>query len=167
MQFRKLFLATLLVLGICSCDFDMWASNYDFETNAIYVAPKSRATAIVLTEGYVPKGADLGDLNECVIDARINFSDKPTDVIKITSNGRKVLSTLINNKPFLFNDSMDYTSVLIDCSKKLGVTNIDLVELEEFGKVILSTGYGPKGTVLKGQSETILVDSVRYTTKDR
>ena len=167
MQFKKISIATILLLGICSCDFDIWASNYDFETTAIYVAPKSSATAIVLTKGYVPKGADLGDENECVIDTRISFSDRPTDVIKISSNGRKVFSSLINDKPFPIDDSTDYTSVLLDCSKQLGVTKIDPLELEEFSRVILSTGYGPKGTVLKGQSKTIFVDTVRYSTKDR
>lgn len=167
MEIKKIFIATILSLGVCSCEFDMWANNYDFETTAIYVAPKSSATAIVLTKGYVPKGADLGDENECTIEARISFSDKPTEVIKISSNGRKVFSTLINDKSFPIKDSTDYTSAILDCSKQIGITKIDTVELEEFGRVILSTGYGPKGTVLKGQSKTIVVDTVRHITKDR
>jgi len=167
MPFKKAFLVTSLLFSICSCDIEMWASNYDFETTAIYIAPQSSATAVVLTKGYVPKGADLGDEDKCLIDARISFSDKPTDRIKISSNGRKVFSALINDKPVLIKDSTDYTSVLLDCSKQIGVIKIYPVELEEFGRVILSTGYGPKGTVLKGQSKIILVDTVRYSTKER
>jgi hypothetical protein len=39
--------------------------------------------------------------------------------------------------------------------------------LQEFADVIVSTGGGPKGTYFKGQTKTILVDTVFYTAKDR
>ena len=166
MQFVKTILATFILFIAYSCG-DFRASNYDFETTAIYIAPKTRATAIVLTKGYVPKGADVGDGNECLIDTRITFSDKPTEVLKILSNGFQVLSTTVNDTPFNFKDSANYTLTLLDVSRKLGITNADSVELTELAQVILSTGAGPKGTFLKGQTNQIIVDTVRYSTKDR
>lgn len=166
MQFIKTIVATFILLCAYSCG-DFWASNYDFETTAIYIAPKTKVTAIVLTKGNVPKGADLGDKNECLIDARITFSDKPADILKIVSNGFKVLSTTINDTAFNFKDSTNYTLTLMDASRKLGIASTDSVELSELGQVILSTGAGPKGTFLKGQTKQIIVDTVRYSTKDR
>jgi hypothetical protein len=166
MQFTKKILSTILLFSFYSCG-DFWASNYDFETTAIYVAPKTRATAIVLTKGYVPKGADLGDENECLISARITFGDKPAYVLKIKSNGFKVLATTINDTTFQFKDSTNYALILMETSRKLGMTNVDSTELAELGQAILNTGAGPKGTFLKGQTKQIIVDTVRYTTKDR
>jgi hypothetical protein len=166
MLLTKKILPVFLLLSFYSCG-DLWASNYDFETTAIYEAPKTKATAIVLTKGYVPKGADLGDENECLISARITFSDKPADVLKITSNGFKVLSAAINDTSFQFKDSTNYTFILMDAAKKLKAITADSTELAELGQIILSTGAGPKGTFLKGQTKQIIVDTVRYSTKDR
>ena len=103
----------------------MYASNYDFETTAIYVAPKSKSTAVVLTKGYVPKGADLGDENQCLINSRITFSEKPNDIIKISSNGLKVFTVLINDKQLVFKDSNSYISILLQGAKDLGIVKID------------------------------------------
>ena len=167
MEFKTIFIGLIFLISFCSCEFSMYASNYDFETTAIYVAPKSKSTAVVLTKGYVPKGADLGDENQCLINSRITFSEKPNDIIKISSNGLKVFTVLINDKQLVFKDSNSYISILLQGAKDLGIVKIDSTELEEFGRVILSTGYGPKGTILKGQSQTIFVDTVRYSTKNR
>lgn len=167
MKVKKTFLATFLVVNLYSCGLDFYASNYDFETTAIYTAPQSNASAVVLTKGYVPRGADLGDENECLVDARITFNEKPSEVIEILSNGVKVFSATISGKPVSVIDSLNYSSVLFKCSKLTGVKEIDTTELKELSAVILATGYGPKGTFLKGQTKTILVDTVRYSTKDR
>ena len=167
MQFIKTFIATFLLFSFCSCDFDMWASNYDFETTAIYIAPKSNATATVLTKGYVPKGADLGDENECLITTRITFSDKPTDVIKISSNGFKVLTAYINDTSIAIRDSSNYAAILKDCSERIGLHKLVDTEIKELSEAILATGAGPKGTFLKGQTKAIIVDTVAYSTKDR
>lgn len=167
MQFIKTTLTTFILFSACSCGFDFYASNYDFETTAIYTAPKMGATAIVLAKGYVPKGADLGDEKECLINARITFSDKPVDILKITSNGFKVLSTTINDTAFHFKDSTNYGSILMDASRKIGTTKTDSTELAELERVILATGAGPKGTFLKGQTKEIIVDTVTFSVKDR
>jgi hypothetical protein len=163
----KTVLMGFLLFNFCSCGADFYASNYDFETTAIYTAPKSGATAMVLTKGYVPNGADLGDENQCLVVARITFNQKPVNVIKISSNGRRVFFALVNEANVPISDSSNYFSVLLNCSRQSGAKEIDTAELNEFSHAILGTGYGPKGTVLKGQSKTIIVDTVRYFIKDR
>jgi hypothetical protein len=55
----------------------------------------------------------------------------------------------------------------MDASRKLGTIKADSTELAELWQVILSTGAGPKGTFLKGQTKEIIVDTVKYSTKDR
>lgn len=166
MQLIKTISSAFILFILYSCG-DLWASNYDFETTAIYTAPKTKVTATVLTKGYVPKGHDLGDESQCLIISQLIFTDKPSDKIKVTSNGIKVSAIKINDNAFSFKDSTNYTSILIDIAKRLQIRNIDSTELVELGQVILSTGAGPKGTILKGQSKGIIVDTIKCITKDR
>jgi hypothetical protein len=70
--------AGLLLLSFNACDFDI-GGNYDFESTAVYVAPKTGSTAIVFIKGYVPNGADLGNENKCQINAIIKLSVDPTE----------------------------------------------------------------------------------------
>lgn len=166
MQFHIKYLSVFILLSIYSCG-DFWASNYDFETTATYIAPKTKVTVVVSTKGYVPKGADLGDENECLIIAKIIFDYKPTDTVKVISTGFKVVSTTIKDSSFQFSDSSNYTSILIDCAHNIGIAKVDSIELAELSQVIMSTCAGPKGTFLKGQTKDIIVDTVSYITKDR
>lgn len=166
MQFKKKYLSLFCLLSIYSCG-DFWASNYDFETIATYIAPNTKAKVIISTKGYVPKGADLGDENECLIIAKIIFDYKPTDTVKVISNGYRIVSTTIKDSSFQFSDSSNYTSILRDCAYKIGIPTVDSVELNELHQVVLATCAGPKGTFLKGQTKDIIVDTVSYLTKDR
>jgi hypothetical protein len=167
MRYRQFLLVILISLGLSACDYDMWVSDYDFETTAIYTAPKSNATATVLAKGFVPKGDDLGDWKQCLVIARITFSEKPNGKLKITSNGLAISAVEINSLNISVSDSSNYTAVLTDCAKQMGILKISDIEMKELGEAILSTGAGPKGTYLKGQTKAIVVDTVRYTTKDR
>lgn len=167
MQFRQSLLLALILSSLSGCDFGMRASNYDFETTAIYTAPKSNATAIVLTKGYVPKGDDLGDWKECIVIAKVTFSEKPNNKLKITSNGVTISGIEINDKNIPVFDSSNYSETLIDCAKRIEILKVSETEMKELAEAILATGSGPKGTYLKGQTKVIVVDTVRYTTKAR
>ena len=161
------FVIFLSSIFLTACDFSLYASDYDFNTTATYIAPKSHLKAFVNTTGYVPKGQELGDPSLATINTTITHDKNPFNQIEITSNGEKLHSVKVNGVSSSILDSTNYVKTIINNSKQLGLKIIDETELQEFAEVILSTSSGPKGTYLKGQTKTIIVDTVFYTTTDR
>jgi len=161
----KTLLSLIFSLGFYSCE--LYSSNYDFETNAIYTAPKSRTTAYVLAKGFVPKGADLGEEKDAHIEAKIVFEKHSSDTVYIVSSGSNISSLIMEPNHHLPFDSSSYADAIFSAARNNSVSGIDSVEIGELADVILATGFGPKGTHLKGQTKAIIVDTVFYTTKNR
>ena len=157
---------TFSILTLNSCDFDLYASNYDFYTHAEYFAPKSKLKAFIVAKGYVPKGQDLGDQDAAVIQTKIIF-DKKSDTVFINSSGRKVFNIFVNNEPQVFQDTSNYPQAIVNGLAKLEIANYSKEEIDELALAILCVGYGPKGHFLKGQTKLIQVDTVYYTVIDR
>jgi hypothetical protein len=160
------FIALIFLVGIMSCDFSIYASDYDFVMNAVYIEPISHARAFVSTIGYVPVGEDLGDPATATINAKIVFEKSVSDTFCVIATGEIVQYVHLGKLLIPIKDS-NFTHVLIELCKKNSIVQPPDSSLQEFADVILSTGNGPKGTYFKGQTKTILVDTVYETTHFR
>jgi hypothetical protein len=160
MKKLPLIVFTLLFLPGTSC-VDFWANDYDFTTTAIYVAPKSGIKAFVESRGYVPKDADLSDDFE-YIKAKLQFQDGISDSIVVVQSNSGEYKLKISS-----HESMqDYFQTVALCYEYLSFKT-DSTEAIELSHAIFSTGSGPKGTYMKGQAGSIVVDTVVFSTKDR
>ncbi|HJW18683.1 MAG TPA: hypothetical protein VJ499_16255 [Flavisolibacter sp.] len=166
MRLLPYFLIVLILSGLMSCDLSLYASNYDFTMNAVYIEPKTGAKAFVKTQGYVSKGEDIADPETATINTKILFNNSKADTLYIAAKGLKVQSVQFGNRPLPIKDS-NLSQVLIDASKKILTQSIADSSLQEFADVIISTGAGPKGAFFKGQTKTIIVDTVYYITHVR
>lgn len=168
MKFKRIFLSLLFSIIICSCNFiSLWASDYDFETTAVYNAPKSRVKALVKTTGYVCKDADLATYANIV--AKIIFEKNITDTFQIITNRLVITSVKMNGYLKPLSDTGNYTANIFKCAEWASIKKItlDSIEIAELADVILATGLGPKGTHFKGQTNFITVDTVFHKTKFR
>lgn len=92
MKLLLYFFIALILSGLMSCDFSLYASDYDFTMNAFHIEQKSGARAFVQTQGYVPKGEDVAGPETATINAKILFENSKTDTVYIVSKGLKVES---------------------------------------------------------------------------
>jgi hypothetical protein len=147
-------------LNMISCvGFDV--GNYDFVTKAIYIGPKSNVKADVLTYGYVPKDADLAESFE--LNVKILYKNGIEDSITVKNIiGGDYYEVLLPNQRIELTYFEMEDRILEHVTFK-----IDPDEAVELVNAILSTTAGPKGTYMKNQARSILVDTVHYTIKNR
>ncbi len=136
-------------------------SGYEYETKAVYKAFKSNLLIRLVANGRVKPGEDvgIGVVNGCIY--RINSNDSINFVIEADT-----LQALYKNNQ---KKSVNKASGLIepimaelDASYK---QNFDSIEINEIEKIILSIGYGPKATILKGQTKALEVERVDFKRK--
>jgi hypothetical protein len=160
MKVIKNLIFVAFVLNVISCvGYDV--GNYDFVTKAIYVGPKSNTKAEVLTYGYVPRDADIAESFELKV--KILYKDGMKDSIAVKNIvGSDYYEVMLPNQ----RTELTYFEMEDHILEHM-TFKIDPDEALELVNAIFSTTSGPKGTYMKNQAKSILVDTVNFTIKNR
>ena len=152
----KKILSILAIALITSCGTTL--TGYDFHTTAIYQASNSNLQVDLVSTGHVPPGEDVengqatGTITGSTLKDTIFFQTGPTHLTDLTYKKEKIE----------IKDPTNISGTISACLDKIGYLDYDKQELQEFGRVIQATTYGPKGTFLDGQTKLIKVISVDF-----
>jgi hypothetical protein len=136
-------------------------TGYDFETNASYQASRSKLWVNLYATGHVSAGADIGNGQTIGNITSSQFND----TIYFKTSATKMTALKYGQEKFEITNPIDISGTIANCLNKIGYQNYDSLEMEELGKVIVATSYGPKGTFLKGQTDLITVLEVNFKRK--
>ena len=142
---------------ICGCS-NTTLTGYDFKTIASYKALNSKFEINIIATGHVPKGLDLGS---GISKGTIVFTES-ADTIQFVTNSNKLTELKLNLNNFKTSDSLNFTNTFVEILTKIGHSCYDINELQEAEEVIKAASYGPKATIMEGQTKFLKVNKVEF-----
>ena len=148
---HRLAIGVMLLLVITGC-----RGPYTFATTAVYDAPKGQCRLEISAGGTVAGGADL------------SADGRATGTIRRAENRagshRSPLSVEMKSGWTELNghrETKDQLTALREAATEAGCS-LEGAELDEMLKAAINVVYGPKGTLMEGQTRSIVAVSTRF-----
>jgi len=150
-RMRRAWFAMIPLLVIAGC-----SRPYKFATSAVYEAPKGQCRLEMSAGGNVAGGAD------------VSADGRATGTLRRMGNvagaHRSPLSVEMKGEWIEVNGrraTKDQLEAMRELAKEAGCS-LDGGELDEMLKAATNVVYGPKGTLMDGQTKSIVVRSTRF-----
>lgn len=152
-----IFLILTIVLG-CNLFDKLFSAKpvfHYYESSKIYYAPKSNIKIEVYSKSHVNQDFDLGYGNASIKLYRFN---QKSDTVFLKTTPENIDFITFRNNKIKFECSQMQPHNLFDFLKENGFKNLDKNEIAELRDAMTLINYGPKATLLKGQTKFIKVD---------
>jgi hypothetical protein len=149
---RRLVVAVIALPLMAACG----RGPYTFATSAVYEAPKGQCRLEISAGGTVAAGADLST------DGRASGTIRRTG--NRAGSHRSPLTVEMNGGWIELNgrrETKDQLTALGEAATEAGCA-LDGAELDEMLKAATNVIYGPKGTLMDGQTKAIVAVSTRF-----
>lgn len=128
--------------------------DYSFQDTATFTAPKSELEIVIISSGFVPDGADLGDGKGFV---KMYSTNTKTDTMYLKTSPENIDTIIYKGETTPFSCSQMEKEKFYDFLVSVGYKKLDKNEITELRDAMTFINYGHKAGFCEGQTKYILV----------
>ena len=157
---KKVLFIGLIIIGIILFlyQLDFFQNKpkiYYNETSKIYFAPKSQIKIIVNSKSYVDANSDLGNGTAFV---KLFSTNIKSDTVYLKTSPENIDYITFHQKKIPFECPQMERNKLYKYLLSIGFKNLNQSEISELRDAMTFINYGPKATILKGQTKFVEVE---------